>query len=127
VIRVLVVDDHPILRAGLETVLRAEPGFTCVGTAASGAELWPLLGRTDPHVVLLDRRLDGEDGIEICREIGSRPSAPAVVIYTAEAVEACREPALEAGARSVVEKSADLAAVFDELRLAARAAAEPAG
>jgi DNA-binding NarL/FixJ family response regulator len=120
VIRVLVVDDHPILRAGVETVLRAEPGFTCVGTAAGSDELWPLLRRTRPHVVLLDRRLGDEDGVEICRELRGEPAAPAVVLFTAERSGDLEPLARAAGAAAVVDKSADPALLFDQLRLAAR-------
>ena len=68
-IRVLVVDDHPVLRAGLEAVLRAEPGFRCVGGAENGSEMWTLLRRGRPDVVVLDHRLGDEDGIELCLEI----------------------------------------------------------
>jgi DNA-binding NarL/FixJ family response regulator len=57
-IRVLVVDDHPVLRAGLEAVLRAEPGFACVGVAADGAEMERALQRTTPDVVILDELFD---------------------------------------------------------------------
>ena len=62
-IRVLVVDDHPVLRAGLEAVLRTEPGFVCVGTAGDGHELLAALRHTRPDVVLLDWRLGDEDGV----------------------------------------------------------------
>src|SRR5436190_7314792 len=68
-IRVLVVDDHPVLRAGLEAVLRTEPGFVCVGTAADGHELLAALRHTRPDVVLLDWRLGEEDGLALCRTL----------------------------------------------------------
>lgn len=119
-IRVLVVDDHPVLRAGLESVLRAEPGFTCVGTAASSEELWPLLRRTRPQVVLLDLRLGEEDGLEICRAIRGEPAAPAVVLFTAEPSAGLGAAATAAGAAAAVAKSADVDTLFDELRLAGR-------
>ena len=64
-IRVLVVDDHPVLRAGLEAVLRTEPGFVCVGTAGDGHELVAALRHTRPDVVLLDWRLGEEDGVAL--------------------------------------------------------------
>jgi Response regulator receiver domain len=62
-IRILVVDDHPVLRAGLEAVLRAEPGFVCVGTAAGTHDAVPLVRRARPDVVVVDRFLAGEDGL----------------------------------------------------------------
>ncbi|HSD78441.1 MAG TPA: response regulator transcription factor [Solirubrobacteraceae bacterium] len=120
-IRVLVVDDHPVLRAGLEAVLRAEPGFVPVGAAADGHAALRLVRRTRPDVVVLDRRLGDEDGIALCRVLRAEPAAPEIVLYTAAATElGLRDQAGEAGAAGVVDKSDDLTALFDAVRLAAR-------
>ena len=120
-IRVLVVDDHPVLRAGLEAVLRAEPGFACAGTAASSAGLWRQL-RPRPDVVLLDLRLGGEDGIRLCEQIVAEPAAPSVLLYTARPEPELEAAARAAGAYGVLDKSLPVERLFDELRLAARAA-----
>jgi DNA-binding NarL/FixJ family response regulator len=93
-IRVLVVDDHPVLRAGLEAVLRAEPGFRCVGGAADGQAMWRLLRRTRPDVVVLDHRLGDEDGVALCRALRTEPVAPAVLLYTADPTPELRAEAL---------------------------------
>jgi DNA-binding NarL/FixJ family response regulator len=119
-IRVLVVDDHPVLRAGLEAVLRAEPGFVCVGTASDGHELLAGLRRTRPDVVLLDWRLGNEDGLALCRSLRAEPAPPEVVLYTASAEPGLDERASDAGAYAVVEKTADIDQLFDALRLAVR-------
>jgi DNA-binding NarL/FixJ family response regulator len=119
-IRVLVVDDHPVLRAGLEAVLRTEPGFVCVGTAADGHELWAAMGQTRPDVVLLDWRLGDEDGLALCRTLRAGPAPPEVVLYTATADPGLDGQAQDAGAHAVVEKSADIDDLFDTLRLAVR-------
>jgi DNA-binding NarL/FixJ family response regulator len=119
-IRVLVVDDHPVLRAGLEAVLRAEPGFVCVGTAANGHEMLALVRRTRPDVVVLDRRLEHEDGLELCREVRTEPVAPEVLIYTADGDGTSRADVEAAGARAVVRKSSGVDDLFDAMRLAAR-------
>ncbi|HEY0360830.1 MAG TPA: response regulator transcription factor [Solirubrobacteraceae bacterium] len=119
-IRVLVVDDHPVLRAGLEAVLRTEPGFVCVGTAADGHELRAAMGQTRPDVVLLDWRLGDEDGLALCRTLRGGPAPPEVVLYTATADPGLDGQAQAAGAHAVVEKSADIDDLFDTLRLAAR-------
>ena len=119
-IRVLVVDDHPVLRAGLEAVLRTEPGFVCVGTAADGHELRPAMGQTRPDVVLLDWRLGDEDGLALCRTLRAGPAPPEVVLYTATADPGLDGQAQDAGAHAVVEKSADIDDLFDTLRLAVR-------
>jgi DNA-binding NarL/FixJ family response regulator len=120
VIRVLVVDDHPVLRAGLEAVLRAEPGFICVGTAADGEGLGAMVARHRPDVVILDLMLGDEDGMDLCAALRAERSAPEVVIYTATTAAGLQAVAQAAGARAVVEKGADLDRLFDTLRLAAR-------
>jgi DNA-binding NarL/FixJ family response regulator len=119
-IRVLVVDDHPVLRAGLEAVLRAEPGFVCVGTASDGHELLAGLRRTRPDVVLLDWRLGDEDGVSLCRSLRAEPAPPEVVLYTASAEGNLAAQASAAGAYAVIEKTADIDQLFDALRLAVR-------
>jgi DNA-binding NarL/FixJ family response regulator len=119
-IRVLVVDDHPVLRAGLEAVLRAEPGFVCVGTAADGHELLRVLRRTRPDVVVLDRRLGDEDGLALSLVVRAEPAPADVVIYTANPEPELDLLAREAGAYAVVEKGADVDELFDALRLAIR-------
>jgi len=119
-IRVLVVDDHPVLRAGLEAVLRAEPGFVCVGVAADGAAMGNVMRRTSPDVVVLDRRLGIEDGLALCAALRERAGAPEVVIYTADASEDLAARARAAGASGVVNKERDVGELFDALRLAVR-------
>lgn len=103
-IRVVVVDDHPALRAGLETVLRSEPGIVPVGTASTGEELWPLLHRSRPDVVLLDYHLPGDDGLLLCRRIKRRLLAPRVLLYSAYAGGSLAVPAELAGADGVLGK-----------------------
>jgi len=120
VIRVLIVDDHPVVRAGLEAILRTEPGLAPVGSAEDGPGLWSLLRRTRPDVVVLDRNLVQEDGLEICRALRAEPAAPAVVIYTVDPSDELRERAGEAGAATVVDKGADPAVLLDALRVAGR-------
>jgi DNA-binding NarL/FixJ family response regulator len=119
-IRVLVVDDHPVLRAGLEAVLRAEPGFRCVGGAEDGETMWRLLRRTRPDVVVLDHRLGDEDGVALCRAVRDDPMPPSVLLYTADADAALERAALEAGAAGLVDKAIDVGALFDAIRVAGR-------
>ena len=120
-IRVLVVDDHPVLRAGLEAVLRAEPGFRCVGGAENGSEMWTLLRRGRPDVVVLDHRLGDEDGIELCLEIReAERNAPAVLLYTADPSPAVERAAVAAGAHGIVDKAVGVGVLFDAIRVAGR-------
>jgi DNA-binding NarL/FixJ family response regulator len=119
-IRVLVVDDHPVLRAGLEAVLRAEPGFRCVGGAEDGDTMWALLRRTRPDVVVLDHRLGDDDGIELCRALRAEPEPPSVLLYTADPGPALEAQARAAGASGLVDKQVDVGVLFDAIRLAGR-------
>lgn len=119
-IRVLVVDDHPVLRAGLEAVLRAEPGFRCVGGAEDGETMWRLLRRMRPDVVVLDHRLGEEDGIELCRALRAEPEPPSVLVYTADPTAAVEASAKSAGASGIVDKQVDVDVLFDAIRLAGR-------
>jgi len=127
-IRVLVVDDHPVLRAGLEAVLRAEPGFVCVGVAADGAEMERVARRTTPDVIVLDRRLGDEDGVALCAQLRARPGTPEVVIYTADWDDDLDAHSRAAGASGAVAKERVVDELFDALRLAVRGrgAAAPA-
>jgi len=120
VIRVLVVDDHPMVRAGLEAMLRAEPGLVPVGGAAHALGLWRALRGTRADVVVLDHHLPGEDGLVVCRALRREPAAPAVVMYTMAATETLRDAARASGAAAVVDKAADPDELFDAIRLAGR-------
>jgi DNA-binding NarL/FixJ family response regulator len=119
-IRVLVVDDHPVLRAGLEAVLRAEPGFVCVGVAADGPAMTQAIRRAAPDVIVLDRRLGVEDGLALCAALRERAGAPEVVIYTADDSADMAVRSRAAGASGVVNKERDVGELFDALRLAVR-------
>jgi len=87
-IRVLVVDDHPVVRHGLIAILRYEPGIEVVGDAADGEEALRLILERRPDVVLLDLRLPDGDGFTVCEHIkASRPSLPVVMITSGYPVE----------------------------------------
>src|SRR4051812_50099038 len=119
-IRVLVVDDHPVLRAGLEAVLRAEPGFVCVGVAADGSTMTESMRRAAPDVIVLDRRLGIEDGLALCAALRERTGAPEVVIYTADASADMAARARAAGASGPVHKERDVGELFGAPRLPGR-------
>jgi DNA-binding NarL/FixJ family response regulator len=119
-IRILLVDDHPALRAGLTAVLRAEPGLVPLGTAADEEELWPALNRTKPDVVVLDYHVPPADGLQLCRRMKRQIPAPKVLLYSAYADAQLVIPAQLAGADGVVNKGAPAAELYDAIRTVAR-------
>jgi DNA-binding NarL/FixJ family response regulator len=119
-IRILLVDDHPALRAGLTAVLRAEPGFVPLGAASSEEELWPALRRTAPDIVVLDYHLPPVDGLQLARRITRQPAAPRVLLYSAYADASLVIPGILAGVDGIVNKSAPAAELYDALRTVAR-------
>jgi len=121
-IRVLVVDDHPAVRQGIEAMLGHEDGIVCIGTAASAGEaheLWPAAERLPADVVVVDRHLPDEDGLSLCLWLRTRTPAPAVVIYSAFADEALVLPAVVAGACALIGKVSDPADLCEAVRAAA--------
>ncbi len=93
-IRVVVIDDHPALRAGLHTVLDAEPGLVFAGESDGDEEsVWPLLNRTTPDLALLDYHLPHGDGLQLCYRIKQRVPTPKVIVFSAYAGPALALPA----------------------------------
>jgi DNA-binding NarL/FixJ family response regulator len=120
-IRVVLVDDHPALRAGLFTVLRAEPGIVPLGAASSPSEAVAVIEqRGVPDVVLVDYHLQEGDGLALCHRLKSRREPPRVLIYSAYADERLTIPAMVAGADGVANKAAPAEELFEAIRVIAR-------
>ena len=115
-IRILVVDDHPAMRAGLTAVLRAERDLVPLDVAASVTDLWPALNRTRPDVIVLDYHLPADDGLVVCRRVKRAVPAPAVLLYSAYADASLTIPALLAGVDGLVSKAAPAAELYDAIR-----------
>ncbi len=116
-IRVIVVDDHPALRAGLHTVLDSEPGIAYAGESnGSDESLWPLLRRAEPDVVLLDYHLPKGDGLQLCYRIKQQIPAPAVIIFSAYASPELLLPARLAKADGVLNKGVAARELFETIR-----------
>ena len=124
-IRVLVVDDHPAVRAGLFSLVRSEPGFVAVGAAANAAGGLDEAGRTRPDVVLLDYDLPDRDGLLLCCDLKALPNPPGVIVYSAFARPRLAPAASVAGADAMVDKGALPGELFETLRRVARGVAEP--
>jgi DNA-binding NarL/FixJ family response regulator len=116
-IRVVVVDDHPALRAGLRVVIESEPGLVYAGES-SGAEesLWPLLRRVEPDVVLLDYHLPKGDGLQLCYRVKQQVPAPRIVIFSAYASPELVLPARLAKADAIVSKAVGAREMFETIR-----------
>lgn len=97
-IRVLLVDDHVVVRVGLKTILADEPRLVVVGEAGTGADALRLAEELQPALVVLDLRLPDLQGDEVCRRLKARESSPAVVILTSFADDHSVLACLTAGA-----------------------------
>lgn len=111
-VRVLIVDDHPVVRSGLRALLAGEPGIEVVGAAASGEEALELVDPLDPDVVLCDLRLGtGLDGVGVTTALHRRTRAPAVLILTTYDNDSDIARAVLAGAAGYLLKDAEPAAI----------------
>lgn len=105
-IRILIVDDHGVMRAGLRALLQDDPAIEVIGEAASGEEMIQLLSQVSPEVVLLDIGLPGIGGIEATRLIKRIRPELQVLILTVHEEESLLREALKAGASGFVIKRA---------------------
>lgn len=119
-LRLLVVDDHPVVRMGLVAMLLEHPDFEVVGEAADGAEAVALAARLTPDVVLMDLRMPVMDGAEATAKLLASPPAPAVLVLTTYDTDADIVRAVEAGANGYLLKDAPRETLADAIRRAAR-------
>jgi NarL family two-component system response regulator YdfI len=120
VIRVLIADDHMVVREGLRAILDAAPDLDPVGAASDGAEAVRLVGETSPDVVLMDLRMPGVDGLEAIRRIKARYPDVQVVILTTYDDDQYIVRGLRAGARGYLLKDTDRGVLYETIRAAAR-------
>lgn len=105
-IRVLVVDDHPVVRHGLIAILRYEREIEVVGDAADGEEAVRLIRELQPDVVLLDLRLPKLSGVEVMRQVRAQASQTRFLVLTTYDTDEYIGPALAAGAQGYLLKDA---------------------
>ena len=121
--RVLIVDDHAIVRRGLRSILELEGDIAVVGEAGGRAEALHAVERTRPEVVLLDLKLspDGDaDGLAVCSQILARRPGTGVVVLSTFLDEQLVADALRRGARAYVLKDVDLSELVRIIRAVAR-------
>lgn len=107
VIRVLIVDDHEVVRIGLKTLLSHAQGMRVVGEAGTAADAVAAAERTRPHVILMDVRLPDASGVEACRRIKEKDPDARVVMLTSFSDEEAIVGAVMAGASGYLLKQAD--------------------
>jgi DNA-binding NarL/FixJ family response regulator len=119
-IRIIVADDHQVVRAGFAALLDTQPDFTVVGTACDGAEAVRLGRDLRPDVVLMDVRMPGMDGIEATRQLAAgAPDGPRVLILTTFDLDDYVYDALRAGASGFLLKDVTAERLFDAVRVVA--------
>jgi len=119
-IRLLVVDDHAAVRAGLFGLLRREPGLVPLAACGSLGEALREARSLEPQVALIDFQLPDGDGLTLCRELKLLPKPPLVVIYSAFARPALAVAATLAGADGLVDKGVEVDDLFDAIRAVGR-------
>ncbi|HLH27106.1 MAG TPA: response regulator transcription factor [Chloroflexota bacterium] len=119
-IRVLLVDDHAVVRKGLRALFDREPDVEIVGEAESGEEALQLLERHRPDVILMDLEMPGMGGVEATRRIGARHPDAKIVVLTSHAAEEDVFPALKAGAVGYLLKHSAPDEVLRAIRQAQR-------
>jgi len=114
-----VVDDHPAVRAGLQALLRSEPGLVPVGMAATAEQAMEETCRWSPDVVLADYQLPDLNGAMLTWELKQLPEPPRVVIYSAFAEPRLSLAAAVSGADGVLDKNRSVEAIFETVRAVA--------
>lgn len=119
-IRVVLADDHAVVRAGLRALLEAEPDIEVAGEAANGREAIELSARLSPDVIVMDLSMDGIDGLTAARTIVGAGPRPRVLVLTMHGEEEYLLPVLEAGAAGYLMKSAADRELINAVRTVAR-------
>lgn len=118
-IKILVADDHPMLREGLVAVLATQPDFEVVGEASDGAETVRLASSLEPDVILLDLEMPGTDGVAALRELRAAGLAASALVFTAYDTDERILGALRAGAQGYLLKGASRDEIFSAIRTVA--------
>ncbi len=119
-IRILIADDHLIIREGLRLILETEDGLELVGEASDGAEALRLAAELQPDVILMDLRMPGMDGLTAIERLRVEQPHIAVVILTTFNEDELMRRGLRAGARGYLLKDTDRQTLFNNIRAAAR-------
>jgi DNA-binding NarL/FixJ family response regulator len=119
-IRVVIADDHLVVRLGLRALLDGAADVELVGEASDGAEALRLAADEHPDVLVMDLSMDGMDGLEATRHLVRRPDPPKVLALTMHEEADYLIPALEAGASGYIVKAAASSELLEAIRAVAR-------
>ncbi|HLI08865.1 MAG TPA: response regulator transcription factor [Ktedonobacteraceae bacterium] len=119
-IRLLIVDDHEMVREGLKAMLVSEPDFSIVGDAANAEQALALIAQLRPDVALVDIRLPGTSGIDVCRIVTADYPETAVIILTTYTDDSLIAQAIQAGARGFILKDIERFDLKRSIRAVAR-------
>lgn len=115
-VRILIVDDHPVVRAGLTSMLGTQVELEVVGSLSSGEETLAKLGQVDPDVLLLDLRMPGIGGVETLLEIRRRSHHARAIILTSFETDEDIYRAVQAGAQGYLLKDTSLREMVEAIR-----------
>ena len=115
-IKVLIIDDHEIVREGIKTILQAEPDLEVVGESGTAEQLTRLVNHTRPDIVLLDARLPGLSGAEACRRLTVSHPDVAVLMISTYSDQQLVEECIKAGAKGYVVKDIERFTLKESIR-----------
>ena len=115
-IRILIADDHPVVREGLTAILELEEDLKVVGQAHDGEEACRLYRQLSPDILILDLRMPKKDGIEVVTDLMSQRPRPRIIVLTHSAKAEDLRRALAAGAKSYLLKGAEPEQVCETIR-----------
>ena len=116
-IRILVADDHPIVRDGLVAILSTQSDFEVVGEAGDGEALLRLMKHRTPDIILLDLEMPGLDGVATLQKLREQNAGTSVIVFTAFDTDDRIVDAVRAGAKGYLLKGAPREELFNAIRV----------